>query len=113
MAWKPSGVTAPAPTSASVIAPCRTSAFAGVLPDSRQLPSRARIGKSRPKAYVVRAPVKIAAFIVVITETHTISATTTAPRSPATAPITSAAPALDSRAPPGPGRAGYAGGRTG
>ena len=49
--------------------------------------------------------VKIAALMVVSAETHTITATSTAPLSPATRRIASAATALESRMPPRPSAA--------
>ena len=53
----------------------------------------------------MRAPVKIAAFIVVSTEMQTMSASTTAPFSPAMIRIMSAATAFESRMPPCPSTA--------
>ena len=61
--------------------------------------------KSRPTAQLVRAPVKIAAFIVVSTEMQTMSASSTTPFSPAMARITSAATAFESRTPAWPSTA--------
>ena len=105
MALKPSGVAAPAATSASVIVPCRSTAFAGVEPCARQSPSMRSRRKSRPSAQLVRAPVKMAAFMVVSTEMQTISARSTAPLPPAMARITSAATAFESRTPAWPSTA--------